>query len=112
MSRRQIRALLYKAMQMRSGLHDLSAIPLAPIKREHDTVFLGIRLKRKRDELCRGDQAELARRLNTAAYWRGSADANYIWLLLPAGSVLQTPARFQTFSHSDSNETQMSLRVS
>ena len=51
LSRRQIRALLYKAMQMRSGLHNLSAIPLAPIKGEHDTVFLGVRLRRKRDEL-------------------------------------------------------------
>lgn len=101
MSRLQIRALRYKAMQMRSGLLDRS-LPLTYIKREHDTVFLGVQSRRKRDELCRGDQAEVAWRLNTAAYWPGLADANYIWLLLPAGSVSQAPACFQTFSHSDS----------
>lgn len=35
----QIRVLLYKAMQMRSGLNNLSVIPVAYIKWEHDTVF-------------------------------------------------------------------------
>lgn len=48
----QIRALLYKAMQMRSGLHDSSVIPVAYIKWEHDTVFLGVQTKRKRNEVC------------------------------------------------------------
>lgn len=48
----QIRALLYKAMQMRSGLHDSSVIPVAYIKWEHDTVFLGVQTKRKCNELC------------------------------------------------------------
>lgn len=103
MSRLQIKALRYKAMQMRSGLHDRS-LPLTSINREHDTVFLWVQSRRKRDELCREDHAEVAWRLNTAAYWPGLADANYIWLLLPAGSVSQAPACFQTFSHSDSLE--------
>lgn len=79
-------------MQMRSGLHGLSAIPLAYIKREHDTVFLGVQSRRKRDELCRGDQVAVAWRLNTAAHWHGLADANYLaapasWLGLAGTSL-------------------------
>lgn len=96
-------------MQMRSGLHGLSAIPLAYIKREHDTVFLGVQSRRKPDELRRGDQVAVAWRLNTAAYWHGLADANYIWLLPPAGSVLQlVSGRSQT--QSDRRQLKCCLR--
>lgn len=87
-------------MQMRSGLLELPAIPLAPIKREPDTVFLGVRLRMKKKKKVMNYVTEIKRkRLNTAARRRGWADANYIWLLPPAGSASQTPACFQTFSH-------------
>lgn len=98
----RISALLYKAMQMRSGLRDLSAIPVARIKWEHDTVFLGVQVRRKRDESCWWGLSRRWR-LNSAAYWQCLSDTNYIWLPLPTGLVsvtrvfpdTQTEASFQ-----------------
>lgn len=45
-------------MQMRSGLRDPPVIPVAHIKWEHDTVFLGVQTRRKCDGLCCEDRVE------------------------------------------------------
>ena len=92
----QISALLYKAMQMRRGLRDPAAVPVARIKWERDTVFLwGVQTRRKCGELCWEASADGAWRLNS-----------YIWALLPTGLVL----RLLMFpSCSDSGALQPSL---
>lgn len=92
----RISALLYKAMQMRGGLRDPSAIPVAHIKWEHDTVFLGVQTRRKRDELCWEDSLDAVQRLNSVVHWHCLSDANYIWLPLPTGLVLQLQVCSQT----------------
>ncbi len=92
----QISALLYKAVQMRSGLRDPSVIPVAHIKWEHNTVFLGVQTRRKCDELCWEDAVDGVWRLNSAAHWHCLSDTNYIWLPLPTGLVLQLLVCFQT----------------